>query len=427
MNRLSVKAIGLSGQMHGVVLVDSRGTGIYPPVPWNDTQATPLLPEINRYATPYANALLNMQAPGFAAAILFRLTRTMPELLARARWALQPKDWLGAKLTGNFCTEVSDASATGLWDFTRSAWHDGFCRTLSLDKALLPPALDGEQVRGPLQDDAADDLGLPPGIPVTMGRADTAAAQLGSSAPLIPGQSILILGTGGQLTQIIPSRPDSVPAGLLGLAGPLSDGYYLMAPTYAAGSSLNWLRTLWSLDWSELYDAAFAAVAAITNPVFTPFTPAVPGGRAKQSTAALGGWHNLRLDHTQAQLIRTVLEGCLYDLRQGKDLLLSHPGATTPGDCILVGGGARDARVRQLVADIFGIPIKCPDLLNASARGAALTACVAAGWSATTQDSCAALPRPLIMYHPNQETADIHSIQFERFKSFTGHRVGGTR
>ncbi|HLX49895.1 MAG TPA: FGGY family carbohydrate kinase [Streptosporangiaceae bacterium] len=422
MNRLAVQAIGLSGQMHGVVLVDSQGAGIYHPIIWNDTRAAPLLPEADRYAKPYADELLNLQAPGFAAAILFWLARARPDLLNRARWALQPKDWLGARLTGAFCTEVSDASATGLWDFSKSAWHEGFCRMLSVDAALLPPVLGCDRVRGALQHSAAHDLGLPPGIPVTMGRADTAAAQLGSSAPPVPGQSILILGTGGQFTQIIGSRPNFVPAGLMGLAGPLAGSYYLMAPIYAAGLSLNWLRALWSLDWGEFYDVAFSTAAATTNPLFTPFGLAASGDRARPATAALGDWHNLRLDHTQAHLIRASLEGCLYALRQGRDLLLSHPQARQPADCALVGGGARDDRVRQLVADIFGIPVKCPDLLNASARGAALTASVAAGWSGTTRDACTALARPVSTYYPDPKAAEIHTTQFRQFKSFTGIR-----
>jgi sugar (pentulose or hexulose) kinase len=337
---------------------------------------------------------------------------------------LQPKDWLGLRLTGYISTEVSDASATGLWDFTNSAWHEEFCRILPLDPSLLPPIMEGEQVRGFLQDDAADDLGLLPGVPVVLGRADTAAAQLGSGAPLVPGRTILNLGTGGQLTQILPKPANPPPSGAMSLYGPMEHSYYLMAPTHAAGLALDWLRSLWSLSWADLYDIAFSAEAMAANPLFTPFTPTMPHAGTAKPAIALANWYDLSLDHTQAQLIRACVEGCMYALCEAKDLLLSYRHAKVVETCTLVGGGARDDRVKQLVADILGIPIQCPDLLNASARGAAISACAAAGWFASAKDAGRAFSRPLSTYLPDQNVTGVHVERFKRFKALTATRSG---
>ncbi|HEV2451098.1 MAG TPA: FGGY family carbohydrate kinase [Streptosporangiaceae bacterium] len=420
---IEVAAVGLSGQMHGVVLLNAEGTAVIPPVLWDDMRAAPYLPLLNQQAAPFRRSLRNRPTPGFAASILFWLARSQPQLLAATRCVLQPKDWVGFRLTGQIFAEPSDASATGLWDFDRSAWHDRFCQAISINPALLAPIRRSDQIRGVLLETAAQDLGLPPGIPVTLGLADTAAGLLGSSAQLTPGQNILSIGTGGQLSQILSELEDSFPAGIMGLAGP-PDHNYLMAPTYSAGLGLDWVRRLWSLRWEDLYEAAFSVSPRSSLPLFAPFSPVATvlghGGAKPDVHAAntvVANWLDLSLGHSRAHLIRAAVEGSIYALRHARDLLLSCPHAKVIDTCTLVGGGARDERVKQLVADILGVPVYCPDLLNASSRGAALIAAVAAGWFTSVQDAARAFARPLSVSIPDPSATDAHSERFERFEN----------
>lgn len=414
-SNLAVQAIGLSGQMHGIVAVDAEDNIVHRPIIWSDTRAAPYIRFLTQAWTPFRSSLLNRLIPGFAASILCWLSRTEPATLARTNWALQPKDWLGLRLTGKVATDASDASATGLWDFAEKSWHWAFCDAISIDPRLLPPVLGGDQVRGELRPAAADDLGLPSGVPVVVGRADTAASQLGSSSALDPGQTVLTLGTGGQLCQLLGGTPAEPPAGVMVLAGPGDDDHYLLAPTYSAGMSLDWARRLWSLNWPQLLDVAFSARTTIDCPLFYPFAPRP--GPAPGAVSLAASWHGISPGHDRAHLLKSALEGSVYAVRMARDSLLAHPAAVAFDVCTLVGGGARDDRVKQLVADILEIPIQSPDLLNSSARGAALSACVAAGWFPSTRAACRQLARPLASFEPDPGAQVVHGPRYERFQA----------
>lgn len=423
---LAVQAVGLSGQMHGVVAVDAEGSCVRRPIIWSDTRAMPCIPHLARIEIPFRASILNKLGPGFAAAILYWLSQAEPTTLAMARWALQPKDWLGLRLTGGIATDASDASATGLWDFQHAAWHREFCDAMPIDYRLLPPVLGGDQVRGGLREEAALDLGLCAGIPVVLGRADTVASHLGSNSSLAPGHVILTLGTGGQLCQLLApasAQPAEPPEGVMYLVGPGDHDHYIMAPTYSAGMSLDWARRLWSLSWEQLFTTAFSVPATVDGPLFTPFAPGQ--GPAPVAAAPTASWHDVRPGNHQGDLLRAALEGCIYALRMAKERLLEHRQAWPFTSCTLVGGSARDDRVKQLVADVLGISIRSPEFHNASARGAALSAGVAAGWFSSARAASQHLARPLSTIEPDPMAQIVHSRRFERFSAIIGGPHGG--
>lgn len=420
-----VQGIGLSGQMHGVVPVDARGDTIRNPITWADTRSAPHIMTLSRKAAAYRSSILNRIMPGFAVSILYWLAEAEPETLSRMRWAVQPKDWLGMRLTGNVSTEATDASATGLWDFDQFSWHRRFCHEIPIDERLLPPVLESEQIRGHLESDIARELGLPPGVPVVHGQADTPASHLGSSSGLEPGDTILTLGTGAQLCQLLANEPTEPPEGIMALVGPGDSSYYAMAPIYSFGMALNWARELWSLSWKQFFEDALSSPAASGTPFFAPFTPGdIKRPRANAPAGPLGSWLGLDPHHNRPDLLRAVLDGCLYTLRRGRDQLLSYHLASDFESCTLVGGGARESRLRQLVADVLGISVQSPDTYNSSARGAALSASVAAGWFKSVREACREFRRPVSVIEPSQGAHALHTQRFQIFESLIAGHTG---
>jgi xylulokinase len=422
---LQVQGIGLSGQMHGVVPVDARGSTIRNPITWADTRSSPHIAALSRIAEAYRSSILNRIIPGFAVSILYWLSKAEPETISRMRWALQPKDWLGLRLTGNVSTEATDASATGLWDFDGVSWHRRFCQAIPIDERLLPPVLESEQARGHLRSDVARELGLAPGVPVVHGQADTSASHLGSSSSLDPGDTILTLGTGAQLCQLLANAPTEPPEGIMALAGPGNFSHYAMAPIYSFGMALNWARELWSLDWNHFFDTAFSSPTVLDTPFLAPFSPEnISPSRVNNPPGPVGSWLGLNPDHDHSDLLRAAVDGCMYTLRSARDNLLSYHLAADFTSCILVGGGARDSRLRQLVADVLGIVVKSPDTYNASARGAALSASPAAGWFKSAREACREFRRPISVLEPDPAAHRLHTQRFQIFQSLIADRRG---
>jgi len=267
----------------------------------------------------------------------------------------------------------------------------------------------------------ARDLGLPAGIPIVLGRADTPASHLGSGSSLNPADVIVTLGTGGQLCQILGEPPASPPEGLLTLVGPYDHTYYVMAPVYAAGLALDWIRNLFGLSWQQFYDSAFSGRLSNDAPIFFPFKLiSSQFGRAHYPAAA---WEDLRPYHDPAHLLASGLEGVAFMLRLARDLMLTYEPAAHFDNCTLIGGGSKDSRVRQLVADVLGVTVHCPDIVNASARGAALTAGVAGSWFQSLPEACQAFSRQSSPITPSLAATEAHDQRFARFQEIINSEV----
>lgn len=416
---LAVEAIGLSGQMHGVVLIDSHGRTIEPPTIWAETDSRRYIPILNEIMSQFRPQLMNPLTPGLAASILFSLMQRNSQALDDIRWILQPKDWVGFRLTGVIATEPSDASATGLWDFDHASWHDSFCQAIYLNRDLLPPISGGAQIRGPLTRESARELDLPPSIPVVLGRADTVASHLGSGALLEPGTVVITLGTGGQFCKILDGRPNVPPFGIMTLLGPYDDSYYAMAATYSAGSTLDWMRKIWSLTWEQLYHLAFSIPAADV-PLFTPFARGLQEQGDSEGEAAIAGWSSISMVHDKSSLIRAGIEGCIYSLRYARDRLQQYTETTIPEAYVIAGGGSRDERVRRLVANILGGTVKASGYYNTSARGAALMGSIGANWFTSIDEAIQGFACRFVSIYPNTKVVAIHNERFEHFLRFTG-------
>lgn len=364
------RAVGLSGQMHGLVCTAASGSAVRPAMLWPDTRATSMLA---RYASLTESArarLANPPTPGMAGPMLCWLAAHEPEVIRATRWALQPKDWLRMRLTGVPGSEPSDASATLLYDVPGDRWDDEVVASLGLPGSLLAPLMASAVVAGTLSSSAATALGLAAGTPVAAGAADTAAAALGSGLTT-PGPVQLTIGTGGQLVTPLDEPVAQPSKGTHLYRTAMPSGWYAMAATLNAGLALGWVRELFGVGWAELYAAARDPVRT-DDPIFVPH---LSGERTPYlDTNLRASWSGLGLNHDRATVLRAAMEGVAFALRDALEVLV---GATA-GRCLrLAGGGSQDPAWRQLVADVTGCALEATAVADTSARGAALLAAVA--------------------------------------------------
>jgi len=370
-------ALGLSGQMHGIVATGADGSAIRPAMLWADSRAVDQLAAYRSMPGPLRTRLGNPLTPGMAGPMLAWLAENERETYTAMRWALQPKDWLRAQLTGQFWAEPSDASATLLYDVVGESWDGDVVAALGLDQELLAPLLGAAGRRaGELLPRPAGELGLRPGIPVAAGAADTAAAALGSGLVDL-GSAQLTIGTGAQVvTPTSPPTPESVQGldPVTHLYRSATDaGWYSMAAVLNGGLALDWVRRLLDASWAELYATA-AAPPSSDDPLFLPH---LSGERTPYlDTGMRGAWLGLMPLHDRTRLLRAALEGVAFAVR---DALapLRRPG-TPLVQLRLAGGGTADPRWRQLLADVLGCSFRIVDTAAASGRGAALLAARAA-------------------------------------------------
>jgi xylulokinase len=361
-------AIGLSGQMHGLVPTAEDGRPVRPAMLWSDARATRELRRYRLLPTAVRTRLANPLSPGMAGPMLAWLAADEPAAYAALRWALQPKDWLRAQLTGRFATEPSDASATLLYDVTGDAWDADVIDALGLDAGKLPPVLARSAERaGTLTRDAAALLGLPAGIPVAAGAADTAAAALGSGLTE-PGMVQLTIGTGAQLVKPLAALPDpltTTPVAHLYRAA-TDTGWYTMGAVLNGGLALGWVCRALGADWQQLY----AAAAMAPRPDDPFFLPHLHGERTPYLDPALrGAWTGLSPRHDRRQLLRAALEGVAFAIGDALEFVLA------PGEKVaqlrLAGGGSTDPAWRQMLADILGCALAPVQVPAASGLGAA--------------------------------------------------------
>ncbi|GAO76189.1 xylulose kinase [Meiothermus taiwanensis] len=368
-----VVAVGLSGQMHGVVLSDPAGQPLRPAILWADGRAVRELSALKALPESLRHRLANPLVVGMAAPSLLWLERHEPRPYAEARWALQPKDWLRLRLTGQAASEPSDASGTLLYDLLADTWAWEALERLGLRTELLPPLLPSGAVAGHLTRAAARWLGLPEGLPVATGAADTAAALLGSG--LAVGQVQLTVGSGAQIAVLLDTLQIDPTLRTHRYRAARPQQWYALAAMQNAGLALEWVRNMLHLSWEEAYREAQQAPAGCEGLCFLPY---LTGERTPHlNPQARGVWAGLRLNHQRGHLMRAALEGVAYSLREGLEAL----GAAIPPQAPLrlSGGGSQEPFWQQMLSDVLGRPLVSTPTPSASARGAALLAGMAVG------------------------------------------------
>jgi len=380
----NVAAIGLTGQMHSLVVVDRAGEVLCPAILWSDQRTGAECSEITERIG--AERLLrrtgNVAIAGFTAPKILWVRRNWPDAYAKAAHLLLPKDFIRYRLTGAVATDMSDASGTLLLDVRERRWADDVIAELGIDPRLLPVTVEGDTVTGTVHRHAAELLGLREGTPVVGGGGDNAAAAVGLGA-VDPGVLTLSIGTSGVVFAPLDKYPDTVDGRLHVFCHAIPDRWHLMSVTMAAGGSLHWLREMLAPLLPARGDAAYewlmeraAAAAPGSNGVV--YLPYVSGERTPHADpAARGVFFGLHLGTGLDDMVRAVLEGVAFSQRQGLDLMREAGAATDVARG--AGGGLSSPLWRQILADALGVRLQLAGPGMGAARGAAVLAGLGAG------------------------------------------------
>jgi xylulokinase len=401
-------AIGLSGQMHGLVPTDPAGRPTRNAMLWSDGRAVASLEVYRRLPERVAARLANPLSPGMAGPMLAWLAEHETRVHAATRWALQPKDWLRLRLTGRAATEPSDASATLLYDIPGDGWDLDVLHALDIDPERLAPLLPGSGHRaGELTAEAARLLDLPEGLPVAAGAADAAAAALGSGLA-DPDAVQLTLGTGAQVVRPVTTLPPELPARpVTHLYRAAADrGWYVMGAGLNGGSTLAWVLGTLGATWAELY----ATSADDPRPDDPLFLPHLHGERTPYLDPELrGGWTGLAPHHDRRSLLRAALEGVAFGVRDALDAVVAPDGpAPVPR---LAGGGTTDPAWRHMLSDVLGLPLAAVDVAGASGLGAAALAASAAGIERPPPAA-----EPVLVAEPDTGRHAVYNDRYHRFR-----------
>ena len=420
----SVEALGMTGQMHGAVFLDEAGAPVRPALMWSDGRAEAEAAEIDK-RIPRDELVAetgNRSNVSFTAPKIMWVARNEPEVMAGTRWIVQPKDALRARLTGEIGGDVSDASATLLFNLRARTWSDDICRRLEIDRGLLAPLTESEASAGGLREDAARALGLPAGIAVAVGGADAPAAALGLGLAReedADGTVLISLGTGGQVLAPL-AEPKVDPEGRLhGLCHVVPGQWCVMAAILSAAASLDWVVRLLKPDdpngARELLAAAAKVPAGSDGLLFLPY---LRGERTPHfDPAARGALVGMRIGHGPAEVTRAVLEGVVYALAEGLDLMRGVGVEPTSG---VVAGGGVNRLWQQIIADMLNMPIALGATEHASARGAALLGAVAAGIAPSTARSTWPLPVDTRVMEPIPTNVELYAERSATYRELYG-------
>jgi len=418
----TVVGVGLSGQMHGLVALDASWVPLRPALTWADSRCAAQVERLNRWPGRAELIRLTGSAPNtsFTAAKLLWLRDQEPQVFAQAAMFLLPKDALRLRLTGELATDYSDASATLLLDIRSRDWCAPVLDTLEIPRAKLPPLLPSTAIAGRVTDAAADQTGLPAGIPVATGAGDQEAAAVGNDV-LTSGALLVTIGTGGQLFAPL-EQPRTDAAGRVHtLCHAIPDGWHLLGAILAAGLALHWFAGQFARDLprtraiTRLLDEAAAAPPGSDGAIFLPY---LLGERTPHlNPRARAGFSGFTLRHTRAHAARAVLEGVAFAMRDGLEVL-REMGIAEAEPVLLAGGGARSALWRQIIADVFDRPVATHATAADSAMGAALLAGVAAGvYPDVPTATRRTIAQPRVTEWPDARRVALYQRHYERFRT----------
>jgi xylulokinase len=412
----AVRAIGLSGQMHGPVLLGRDDRVLRPAVLWNDMRsATECALLAQRLGTSLLGGSVPM--PGFSAPILMWIAAHEPAVFEAIDCVLLPKDYLRLELTGERATDPSDAAGTLWLDVARRTWSDVLLEAGGMRRAQVPPVLDGNAPAGFLRPAVAAELGLTPGIVVATGGGDNAASAAGIGATE-RGDAFLSLGTSGVLS-VIDDRFDPRPSTAThAFCHAIPARWLRMSVLLSAASGLRWVCKLTSTVEATLLQevAALDAGALAAAPIFLPY---LSGERTPHNDAyAEGVFFGLTHQTDRARLAYAVLEGVAFGAADGL-LALRESGVDTPQTLSLIGGGARSPLWAQLMTDVLRLPVS----VHLGGEAAAALGAARLGWLATGAPAAGVLikPRVLASCEPEHARFALLDERLQRYRELYRH------
>jgi xylulokinase len=388
----TIEVIGLSGQMHGPVLLDKDGTPLLPCLIWMDTRAqkqAEFLNELLGHET-LLSITGNLAVPAFPAAKLLWIKENLPHIFTKIRWVLMPKDYIGFCLTQTIATDHSDASGTLLYDIKARRWSDDLTRAIGLELDCLPPLVHSTQVLGKLTPQVARELSVEANIPVVIGAGDLITSAIGTGV-IQPGKISLILGTAGQLL----AYAEVVPVELLGkfyvFAHAIPSANLVLGTLPTGGAALAWMARWWTkkedldaTDFANLFDLAKHSLPGAQSLIFVPYLAGT--GTPHMDYTVTGAFVGLTENHGAAEIVRAVLEGVAYALRDSLEVL--RKSGLPIEELRLAGGAIKNDTWAQIITDVFALPLQLLNVLDASPLGAFVLAATAAGHYSDLREVC---------------------------------------
>ena len=418
-----IAAVGLSGQMHGLVALDSDFRVLRPAILWNDQRAETQCDFIHEKVGGVQQLLRltnNRMLPGYTGGKILWMRENEPELYEKTRYVLNPKDYIRYLLTGEIATEVSDASGTGLFDVKQRRWSDTLLELLDIPKERLPQCFESTEITGKITREASEQTGLVESTPVVGGGGD-AVIQTTGMGIVGPGVLGIILGSGGVVAVALTSFHENTDGRLQIFCNNERELWHVMGVTLAAGGSLRWYRDTLSeaqkekasqegRDVYEVLDELAAAAPAGSRGLL--FLPYLIGERCPHvDPRARGAFIGIGLHHGRSELTRSILEGVSFSLLDVFGLLRPMMGRIE--EIRISGGGSVSQLWRQIIADVFQQPVAVVrGSREGGAFGAALVAGVGIGIWSNLEEATHVL-RIENRNEPNRNAKDIYEKLYE--------------
>lgn len=406
-----IAAIGLTGQMHGLVLLDGKGELLRPAILWNDQRTGKQCDDIR--ARLGKDRLIqitgNDALTGFTAPKILWVQQNEPEIWAKTRHILLPKDFIRFKLTAEFGVDKAGGAGTILFDLKTRTWSEEVTTALDISPDLLPATFEGPEITGRVSQEAAAETGLAAGTPVVGGGGDQAAQAVGVGA-VQPGIIALTLGTSGVVFAAT-EEPLIEPEGRLhAFCHAVPDRWHFMGVMLSAAGSLQWYRDTFfpETDFDELVSESESAPLGCEGLLFLPY---LTGERTPYpDPLARGAFVGLTIRHGREHITRSVLEGVSYGIKDSFELIQAS-GLGDIEQVRISGGGARSATWRQIMANVLGSELVTVNTTEGAAFGAALLAGVGAGLYGSVPEACQATIQVTGRTGPDKEaTADYQGF-----------------
>ena len=382
-----IVSIGLSGQMHGLVMLDNNNEVIRNAILWCDGRTTEQCREIEEIIGKerLIEITANPALEGFTAGKILWVKENEPENFAKCRKILLPKDYIRYLLCGEFATEVSDASGTQLLDIPARKWSEEVCSKLGIDLSLLPEVYESPDITGYLKEDIAEELGLKSRIVIGGGGGDNACAAIGMGV-CREGKAFTTVGTSGVVFAHTNAPHIDKKGRIHTFCCAVPGAWHVMGVTQAAGLSLNWFRSQLAREYNykELDELASEIPIGCDKLIYLPY---LMGERSPVlDTSARGVFFGLSAIHTKLHMARAVMEGVAYSLYDCLEVLKEN--SIDVSDMALCGGGAKSNFWREIFSDVYGINIKTMQTSEGAVLGAALLGGCAAGVYSSVEEAC---------------------------------------
>jgi len=411
-----IEAIGLTGQMHGLVLLDADGEVLRPAILWNDQRCQAQCDEIHQRVGKqrFIQISGNVALTGFTAPKILWVAENELEIYAQARHVLLPKDYIRYKLTGEFAMDKADGSGTVLFDLKARDWSEELLKTLNIPREWMPPTYEGPEITGLVSESAAALTGLPQGVPVVAGGGDQAAGAVGVGA-VEPGIIGLTVGTSGVIFASTPA-PLIEPEGRLHAFCHAVPGlWHFMGVMLSAAGSLQWYRDTLApeVSFDNLLREAELVPAGSEGLLFLPY---LSGERTPHpDPLARGAFIGLTLRHTRGHMTRAVLEGVAFGLKDSFNLI-RDAGLESVSQVRASGGGTKGALWRQILADVLESELVSVNTAEGGAFGAALLAGVGQGAWPDVVTACHETIQITGKTDPNPDNFEVYRHSYQLYR-----------